>query len=144
MLPHGGMMACPRCSQVFIYFFPPHKGKQSFSKSTSRSWLGVGLGGEISSTVKLLFPSVIRVWSTRTRGRDPLQQLCLEVKFSIPPWGKQKSSSSSLTWKGWRQPHWKGSCWVLELRKNLCVYYSYWYDWGVFSMDLSGTQCYDT
>lgn len=94
------------------------KEKQSFSKSTSRCWVGVGLGGEIFPTLKLLILPFwsynIRTWSILTQGRDLLQQLWPEVEFSVPPWGKLKSFGSSLTWKSSRQPHWKGRFWMLS------------------------------
>lgn len=121
-----------------------HTKEKQFQQTRQQKLAWVGLSGEISWTLKLLFPSVTRVWSTWTRGRDPLQQLWREVQFSVPRWGEQKSSSCSSTWKRWRQPHWKGSCWVSELGKNLFVYYLYRHDWSIFCMGLSGTQRYNT
>lgn len=41
----------------FHYVFPCTKEKQSFTNSTTGSWVGVGLGRELFPAVKLLFPS---------------------------------------------------------------------------------------
>lgn len=111
------------------------KEKRVSQNPPAEAGLELAWVGRFFPTVKVLFPPfwsyLIRTWSTPIQQRDLLQQLWPKVEFSVPPWGKQKSFSSSWTWKSSRQPHWKGRFWMLELRIYWCTTHS----------DMTGLMC---
>ena len=133
----------------FHLFLPFAQRRIEFQKTHQQKLGWSWLGGEIFPRVKLLFPPfwshLIRAWSTLIQQRDRLQQLWPRVESSVPPWGKQKSFSTSWTWKSSRQPRWKGrfldagveeeSIYVVLTVTQLV--------WCVFFMDSSGIQHYD-
>lgn len=144
-----GCHSCPRRSDVFVFLSSAQRGSRVSQSPPAEAGLELAWGKRFPQQWSVCFlpfgPYFSRTWSTLTQGRDLLPLFWPEAKFSVAPWGKQKSSSSSFSWKGWRQLHWKGRSWDAgvekeSIRVRLTVT---WLVWCVFCRYSSGSQHYN-